>query len=344
MARRPAPGAAAGARAGGRPGVDVTVVTGRDTLLAERLARRRRRRRAGAAGRAGLDPRACCCRCCARLDRGTIVHAHDSHAHATRRRRRAMARQRRSSSRGARSQPLRHPERYRRARGGDRDLARRRGRASRDAGVDRRAHPRHPRRRATHRRLRRRRGAGMPADDRLRRGAAAREGHRRAARTPPPRARRRVPRPAGSCSAKGPERGAARGAARPRCGLRDIVALAGFVADPQPCSPARRSRCSPRGARRWARRCWMRWRSASRSSPRDVGGLPEALRAGRRRAGAADAPAELAAAVQRLLSDDVHRLQLARAARDAAPNFGITRMVERTLDVYRSIDTQPGTR
>lgn len=73
-----------------------------------------------------------------------------------------------------------------------------------------------------------------------------------------------------------------------------------------------------------------------------VGGLPDALAAG---GGLLVPPADAAAlaeAVLTLLEDAPRRAALAASGREAAAGFGVERLVERTLAVYRSLDLHPG--
>ena len=73
----------------------------------------------------------------------------------------------------------------------------------------------------------------------------------------------------------------------------------------------------------------------------DVGGLPEALSGGGGRLVAAGDPHQLAVAVSRLLAHPEERTELAAAGRVGVRRFAISRLVDRTLDVYRSLMTTP---
>jgi glycosyltransferase involved in cell wall biosynthesis len=73
-----------------------------------------------------------------------------------------------------------------------------------------------------------------------------------------------------------------------------------------------------------------------------VGGLPDALAGGGGRLIPPDDPAALARAVAELLEDPAGRGALSAAGRIAAREFGVERLVQRTLDVYRSLDFHPG--
>ena len=69
----------------------------------------------------------------------------------------------------------------------------------------------------------------------------------------------------------------------------------------------------------------------------DVDGLPEALARGGGVLVAPGSPVELAGAVERLLGSASERSRLAREGRAAAEYFSVDRLVERTIDVYRSM-------
>ena len=75
-----------------------------------------------------------------------------------------------------------------------------------------------------------------------------------------------------------------------------------------------------------------------------AGGLPEALAHGGGVLVPPGSPAELAAAVGRLLDDAAERQRLGAAGRLAAGHFSVERLVQRTLDVYRSVAQTQGTR
>lgn len=76
----------------------------------------------------------------------------------------------------------------------------------------------------------------------------------------------------------------------------------------------------------------------------DTGGLPDALAHGGGLLVAPESPLELAAGVGRLLEDAELRRRLGAEGRSAALEFSVARLVQRTLDVYRSIDTSPDAR
>lgn len=73
-----------------------------------------------------------------------------------------------------------------------------------------------------------------------------------------------------------------------------------------------------------------------------VGGLPDALAGGGGVLIPPNDPATLARTVAELLADPEQRAALATAGRDAARDFDVERLVQRTLDVYRSLDLYPG--
>ena len=73
-----------------------------------------------------------------------------------------------------------------------------------------------------------------------------------------------------------------------------------------------------------------------------VGGLPDALAHGGGVLVAPNSPVELAEAVARLLEDGAEREQLGHAGRIAAKEFGVDRLVQQTLDVYRSVAQTQG--
>lgn len=73
----------------------------------------------------------------------------------------------------------------------------------------------------------------------------------------------------------------------------------------------------------------------------DVGGLPDALAHGGGILVPSDSPMELAQAVRRLLEDDEARRALGAAGRQAAQWFTVDRLVERMAHVYRSLESTP---
>ncbi|MEI2720553.1 MAG: glycosyltransferase family 4 protein [Gemmatimonadales bacterium] len=73
-----------------------------------------------------------------------------------------------------------------------------------------------------------------------------------------------------------------------------------------------------------------------------VGGLPDALALGGGVLVPAGDPVALAETVVALLADAPRRDALGAAGRAAATRFGVERLVERTLAVYRSLDLHPG--
>ena len=73
----------------------------------------------------------------------------------------------------------------------------------------------------------------------------------------------------------------------------------------------------------------------------NVGGLPDAVSGGGGRLVVPGDPHDLAMAVAHLLERPDERAELSRAARAGVRRFAITRLVERTLDVYRSLMPTP---
>lgn len=73
-----------------------------------------------------------------------------------------------------------------------------------------------------------------------------------------------------------------------------------------------------------------------------VGGLPDALAGGGGVLIPPNDPATLARTVAELLADPGRRAALAAEGRTAARDFDVERLVQRTLDVYRSLDLDPG--
>ena len=75
-----------------------------------------------------------------------------------------------------------------------------------------------------------------------------------------------------------------------------------------------------------------------------VGGLPDALAHGGGVLVPPGSAVELAGAIARLLDDGPERERLSRAGRSAAKEFGVDKLVQRTLDVYRSVAQTQGAR
>ncbi len=75
----------------------------------------------------------------------------------------------------------------------------------------------------------------------------------------------------------------------------------------------------------------------------NVGGLPDAVSGGGGRLVVPGDPHDLAMAVAHLLERPDERAELSRAARAGVRRFAITRLVDRTLDVYRSLMPTPMT-
>jgi glycosyltransferase involved in cell wall biosynthesis len=73
-----------------------------------------------------------------------------------------------------------------------------------------------------------------------------------------------------------------------------------------------------------------------------VGGLPDALAGGGGILVPPEQPVALASAIAGLLTDQERRGELGTAGRAAAAGFSVDLLVQRTLDVYRSLDLYPG--
>jgi glycosyltransferase involved in cell wall biosynthesis len=74
-----------------------------------------------------------------------------------------------------------------------------------------------------------------------------------------------------------------------------------------------------------------------------AGGLPEALAHGGGVLVPPGSPMELAAAVGHLLDNEAERERHGATGRLAAGHFSVDQLVQRTLDVYRSVAQTPGT-
>ncbi|MGH7593415.1 MAG: glycosyltransferase [Gemmatimonadales bacterium] len=74
----------------------------------------------------------------------------------------------------------------------------------------------------------------------------------------------------------------------------------------------------------------------------NAGGLADALAHGGGVLVPVDSPVELAGAVEHLLGNAAERARLAAEGRAAAGYFSVDRLVERTVDVYRSVTHSPG--
>ena len=334
----------------GVPKIDSAVMTGRGTLLAERL------RHAGVTVQEvpwgpGLDPRVVV-RLIGALDPGTIVHVHDSHAHAladvaARWRHTPLVVTRRDIPR------IRSHRRYRRAAAVIAISAAVRQRlvdAGVDAnrihvvpdGIDLAAHA--EREGAAHRLTPAARGgasAGTPlivciaalrtvkGIDVLLRAAAALRPHR-------PDARWIV-------LGEGRERPHLE-ALRADLGLTDIVQLPGFAPAPEDLVAQATIVVQPSRAEALSSSVLDALALGVPVVASNVDGLPEALARGGGVLVPPESPVELSRAVGRLLDDALERARLGAEGRIAATWFSLDLLVERTLDVYRSLEHLPGSR
>ena len=319
------------------PGCDVAVVTGRDTLLARRLVE------AGVPTRAvpwrpGLDPRVAL-HLLGGLNSRTIVHAHDSHAFALA----DLA----ARVRGARvvvtrrdMPPIHNPRRYRRAAAVIAISQAVRQRLI-EGGVDRpgihiipdgvdldalaAAQPSRPPSGAPTvvcvAALRRVKGVDVLLD-----AAAA-----LAAEHPDLR---------WLVLGEGPERVRLE-VRRAELGLEGTVDLPGFVPAPEAVLASATIVVQPSRVEALSSTVLQALALGVPVVASNVDGLPEALARGGGVLVPPDSPAELAAAVQRLLDSRPERIRLGTEGRAAATQFSVGRLVERTFDVYRSLGHQP---
>jgi glycosyltransferase involved in cell wall biosynthesis len=329
----------------GVPDVDSAVMTGRGTLLAERL------HHAGVLvlevpWGPGLDPRVVASLIGA-VDRATIVHVHDSHAHAladvaARWRRAPLVVTRRDIPR------IHHGRRYRRA-AAVIAISRAVRQCLLDAGVDANRIRVVPdgvdldayaeRERTTHRSM-------LTAD------ASA------AASTDTPlivciaalRTVKGIDVLLDAAAALRPHRPDARwivlgeGRERPRLeaqradlGLTDIVQLPGFVPAPEDILARATIAVQPSRVEALSSSVLDALALGVPVVATTAGGLPEALAHGGGVLVPPGSPRELAAAIGRLLDDQAERRRLGDAGRVAAGHFSVDRLVQRTLDVYRSV-------
>lgn len=336
----------------GVPDVDSAVMTGRGTLLAARL------RDAGVTVHEvpwgpGLDPRVAV-RLLGTVDATTIVHVHDSHAHAladvaARWRRAPLVVTRRDMPR------IHHGHRYRRAAAViaisravrqcllDADVAANRIRVVPDA-VDLDAHT--ARERTRDRLLQTPDASGAASTDKplivciaalrtvkgidvLLEAAAA--------------LRPRWPDARWIVLGEGRER-ARLEALRANLGLTDIVQLPGFVPAPEDVLAGATIAVQPSRVEALSSSVLDALALGIPIVATTAGGLPEALAWGGGVLVPPGSPVELATAVGRLLDDAVERQRLGAAGRVAAEQFSVDRLVQRTLDVYRSVAQTQGTR
>lgn len=324
------------------PDVQTVVVTGAGTPLAERLLEARVPTHL-VTWSMGLDPRVVAGILSAGTP-GTIVHAHDSHAHAladaaVRLRRMPLVVTRRVAF------PIRHPDRWRRA---DRVIALSRPVADRvrDAGVEADRLTVIP--------------PGVDLADVARPRCVP-----PLPTLPPPDApvvlcvaaltpekgvdvlveaaaimATRVPRAHWLVLGGGPQR-AALLARIATLGLEDRVQLLGEVSDPLAFLPAATLVVQPSRSEGFGSSVLDALAAGRPVVASDTGGLPEALAAG---GGVLVPPGDataLAEAVGRLLTTPAEREALGAAGRIAATTFAVPRLVARTLDVYRSLALTP---
>lgn len=141
----------------------------------------------------------------------------------------------------------------------------------------------------------------------------------------------------------GPERGALelRSAA---LGVDDIVDLAGFVAAPEAVLGAATIAVQPSLSEGLGSSVLDALALGVPVVASTAGGLPEALAHGGGVLVRPGSATELSAALGRLLDDEAERRRLGATGRLAAEQFSIDRLVQRTLDVYRSVAQTQGTR
>lgn len=320
-----------------RHGIDTTVVTGAGTALAGRL------QAAGAAVAAvawtvGLDPRVAI-RLAGLLSRDTIVHAHDSHSHAladlvTRLRPAPLVVSRRVAVR------VRSWRRYRRA---DALIAISRAVRQRllDAGVDPgRIHvipdaidPDDAAANDTG-------GTSAPRSADLPLivcvAALTREKGIDILLDAAALVRAANPRVRWQVIGEGPERGTLE-AQRHRLGLEAVVELSGAGASAATAFRDATIAVQPSRSEGLGSAVLQALALGIPVIATDAGGLPDAIGQGGGLLVPAESPVELARAVQRLLSDSSERERLGADGRVAAGYFSLEKLVERTVDVYRSI-------
>jgi glycosyltransferase involved in cell wall biosynthesis len=322
------------------PGLDVTVMTGRGTLLAERLAEARVPTHTVAWG-PGLDPRVAM-HLVGELTSNTIAHAHDSHAFAladaaARLRRTPVIVTRRDMPR------IHNPRRYRRSAAViaiSRAVRQRLIEGGVDAarihivpdavGVDPAAV-----------RAARTVPPGLPvivciAALRSVKGIDILLDAAAALRTRRPDARWIV-------LGEGPERQRLE-ARRRALGLDEIVDLPGFVAAPEVVLARATIAVQPSRVEALSSSVLDALALGVPVIASDVDGLPEALAKGGGVLVQPDSPVELASAVERLLNSAPERARLGAEGRAAADYFSVDRLVERTVDVYRSMAHYQGAR
>jgi glycosyltransferase involved in cell wall biosynthesis len=321
------------------PAVDVLVVTGRKTLLAERLTAAGVRVSDVGWG-PGLDPRVAA-HLFRELEPGSLVHAHDGHAHALAD---AVARLRHVPVVVSRRDipAIRHPRRYERA-AAIIAISRAVRRAVLDSGVpEDRIHvvP-----------------DGVDLDAVLPARASTTDAPPHlvcmAALKPVKGVdvlleaaaliKRRRPEVRWTVLGDGPERGRLE-ARRATLGLADTVTFAGFVADPLTTLMGATVAVQPSRREALGSSVLDALALGVPVVASDVDGLPEALAWGGGVLVPPEDPQALAAAVERILADPALHASLSTAGTSAARHFGTDQLVAGTLDVYRSIMQQPSSR
>lgn len=139
---------------------------------------------------------------------------------------------------------------------------------------------------------------------------------------------------------EGPERGALE-ARRQSLDLEEIVSFPGQITSPEGVLPRASVVVQPSLSEGFGSSVLDALATGVPVVASNVGGLPDALSGGGGRLVAPGDPHDLAMAVARLLEHPDERTELSAAARAGVRRFAITRLVDRTLDVYRSLMTTP---
>lgn len=140
---------------------------------------------------------------------------------------------------------------------------------------------------------------------------------------------------------EGSER-AALEAQRHRLGLDDVVAMPGHLVGPEGALVGAELAVQPSREEGFGSSVLDALALGVPVVATAVGGLPDALALGGGVLVPPGDPAALAEMVLALLADAPRRTALGTAGRAAATSFGVERLVERTLAVYRSLDLHPG--
>ena len=142
---------------------------------------------------------------------------------------------------------------------------------------------------------------------------------------------------------EGPER-AALEARSVALGIDQVVTLAGFVPGPEAVLRAATVAVQPSRSEGLGSSVLDALALGVPVVATTAGGLPEALAWGGGVLVPPGSAVELAAAVGRLVDDPAERRRLGEAGRAAAEQFSVDRLVQRTLDVYRSVAPTQGAR